>query len=162
MTHESLIDSALFWRQEVSWRKLLKCSSESRGGGKMKEQVEVRALKEGRYVLVDDEPCTIVSMSTSKTGKHGAAKATIDVIGVFDGQKRRIVQPVTAKIYVPIIERKTGQVLSISGDIAQVMDLETYSTIEIQIPAELRDKIEPGKEIPFLHYEGKYKIDMRV
>ncbi|MHC1579353.1 MAG: translation initiation factor IF-5A [Candidatus Alkanophagales archaeon] len=128
----------------------------------MKEQVEVRELKEGKYILVDDEPCTIVSMSTSKTGKHGAAKATIDVVGVFDGQKRRIVQPVTAKVYVPIIERKTGQVLSISGNVAQIMDLETYSTFEVPIPEELKDKIEPGKEVPFLHYEGKYKIDVRA
>jgi translation elongation factor P/translation initiation factor 5A len=38
------------------------------------------------------------------------------------------------------------------------MDLEDYSTIEIKIPPELMDRIEPGKEIPFLHYEGKYKI----
>jgi len=71
----------------------------------MKEQTEVRSLKEGRYVLIDDEPCSIVSIATSKPGKHGSAKARIDAIGVFDGQKRSIVQPVSAKIYIPILER---------------------------------------------------------
>ena len=54
----------------------------------MKEMTEVRMLKEGKYVLLDDEPCTIVSIATSKPGKHGAAKARIEGIGVFDGQKR--------------------------------------------------------------------------
>ncbi len=127
----------------------------------MKEQTEVRTLKEGRYVVIDDEPCTIVSITTSKPGKHGAAKARIEGIGVFDSQKRTAVQPVTAKIYVPIIERRNGQVLSIAEDTVQVMDLEDYSTIEISIPEGLRDRLEPGKEIPFLHYEGKYKIDMK-
>ncbi len=127
----------------------------------MKEQTEVRTLKEGRYVVIDDEPCTIVSITTSKPGKHGAAKARIEGIGVFDSQKRTAVQPVTAKIYVPIIERRSGQVLSIAEDTVQVMDLEDYSTVEIKIPEELRDRLEPGKEIPFLHYEGKYKIDMK-
>jgi len=129
----------------------------------MKEQTEVRTLKEGRYVVIEDEPCTIVSITTSKPGKHGAAKARIEGIGVFDSQKRTAIQPVTAKIYVPVIERRSGQVLSITDDTVQVMDLEDYSTIEIKVPKEVKEKgrIEPGKEIPFLHYEGRYKIDMR-
>lgn len=32
----------------------------------MKEQVEVRSLKEGKYVLIDEEPCIIKSMTTQK------------------------------------------------------------------------------------------------
>jgi len=129
----------------------------------MKELTEVRTLKGGKYALLDEEPCTIMSITTSKPGKHGAAKARIEAIGVFDGQKRTAIQPVTAKIYVPIIERKNGQVLSILEDTAQVMDLEDYSTTEIKIPADLLEKgrIEPGKEISFLHYDGKYKIDIK-
>lgn len=126
----------------------------------MKELTEVRMLKEGKFVIMDDEPCTIMSLTTSKPGKHGAAKARLEGIGVFDSQKRTTVQPVTAKMYVPIIERKNGQVLSVLDDTAQIMDLEDYSTIEIKISDEMREKrkIEPGKEIPFLLYEGKYKV----
>ena len=129
----------------------------------MKELTEVRTLKEGRYVVLDDEPCVMVSITTSKPGKHGAAKARIEGIGVFDSQKRTAIQPVTAKIYVPVIERRSGQVLSVLDDTAQVMDMGDYSTIEITIPKELKDKgkIEPGKEIPFLHYEGKYRMDVK-
>lgn len=129
----------------------------------MKGLTEVRTLKEGKYVILDEEPCTIVSMSTSKPGKHGAAKARIEGIGVFDSQKRTAIQPVTAKIYVPVIERKNGQILSVLGDTAQVMDLEDYTTTEIKIPADLLEKgrIEPGKEISFLVYEGKYKVDVK-
>jgi translation initiation factor 5A len=124
----------------------------------MKVQAEVRQLKEGGYVVIDDEPCEIVSISVSKSGKHGAAKARIEAIGLFDGQKRSIVQPVTAKVYVPIVERKRAQVLSVVGDVAQLMDLETYETFELQIPEELKDKIEPGKEIVYIESLGKRKI----
>lgn len=124
----------------------------------MKELTEVRMLKEGRYVIIDDVPCTIVSISTSKPGKHGAAKARIDGSGVFDSQKRTAIQPVTSKMYVPTIVRRSGQVLSVSDDTAQVMDLEDYSIIELKIPEGMQERIEPGKEIPFIHYEGKYKI----
>jgi translation initiation factor 5A len=129
----------------------------------MKELTEVRTLKDGKYVIIDEEPCTLVSITTSKPGKHGAAKARLEGIGVFDTQKRTAIQPVTAKIYVPVIERKSGQVLSISDDTVQLMDMADYSTIEMKVPAELMEKgrIEPGKEISFLHYDGRYKIDMK-
>lgn len=125
----------------------------------MKQQVEVRQLREGGYVVIDDEPCEILSISVSKPGKHGAAKARIDAIGIFDSQKRSIVQPVTAKIYVPIVERKRAQVISVTGGVAQLMDLETYETFELEVPEELKDKIEQGKEVIYLESLGKRKIE---
>ena len=128
----------------------------------MKEQVEVRTLKENKYVLIDDEPCVIKSISHAKTGKHGSAKARIDAIGVFDGSKRSIVAPVTDKTYVPLVDRKNGQVISVSGNVAQVMDNADYSTLEIKIPDDLKGKVEVGKDISFLMYEDKIKIDIRV
>ena len=128
----------------------------------MKEQVEVRSLKEGKYVLIDDEPCIIKSLTHSKTGKHGSAKSRIDAIGLFDGSKRSIVAPVSDKIYIPHVERKSGQVLSVSGDVAQVMDMADYSTLELKIPEELKDKVEAGKEISYVVSMGKMRIDMRT
>ena len=125
----------------------------------MKELTEVRSLKEGRYMMIDDEPCTILSISTSKPGKHGSAKARIDAMGIFDRQKRSVVQPVTAKVYVPIIKRKTAQVLSIVGDTVQLMDLGDYSTLELNVPPEARDKLSEGKEITYLEGMGQRKLD---
>jgi translation initiation factor 5A len=125
----------------------------------MKQQVEVRQLREGGYVVIDDEPCEILSISVSKPGKHGAAKARIDAMGIFDSQKRSIVQPVTAKIYVPIVERKRAQVISVTGNVAQLMDLETYETFELEVPEELKDKMEAGKDVVYLESLGKRKIE---
>jgi len=127
----------------------------------MKEQVETRELKEGRYVIIDDEPCVIKSIAKSKPGKHGAAKARVDAVGIFDGQKRSIVQPVTAKVYVPIVERKSGQVLTIGETSAQLMDLGDYSTIDVPITESDREKLEEGKEVPYLLVMGRTKMDMR-
>lgn len=126
-----------------------------------KRQTEVRTLKKGGYVIVDEEPCVIMGMTTSKPGKHGSAKARMDVIGIFDGQKRSIVQPVTAKIYVPIVERKTAQVIAISRDTTQFMDMGTYETFELPVAEEYADKMEQGKEITYIESLGKRKIDMR-
>ena len=111
----------------------------------MKEQTEIGKIKEGRYIVVEDEPCKVVGLATSKPGKHGAAKARIDAVGIFDGVKRSIVQPVSAKAYIPIVERKSGQVISIAGDMAQLMDMKDYSNFEITIPADKKGQLEVGK-----------------
>jgi translation initiation factor 5A len=125
----------------------------------MKELSEVRTLKVNRYVIIDDEPCKIVSISTSKPGKHGEAKARIEAIGVFDGQKRSIVHPVKHKVHVPIIDKRSAQVLSLVGDKAvQLMDLETYDTFEMPIPDEFKDQLQPGNEIQYLQALGRRKI----
>ena len=125
----------------------------------MKEQTEVGKLKEGKYLLVDDEPCKILSISISKPGKHGAAKARLDVSGIFDGVKRSIVQPVSAKVYAPIVERKNAQVISIAGNIAQLMDLADFENFELSIPDDMTDKITVAKEITYIQSMDKRKFD---
>lgn len=125
----------------------------------MKQLAEVRTLRVNRYMIIDDEPCKIMSISTSKPGKHGEAKARIEAMGVFDGQKRSVVHPVKHKVHVPIIDKRTAQVLSLIGtDAVQLMDLETYETFEMSIPDEFKGKLEPGNEINYLQALGKKKI----
>jgi len=124
----------------------------------MKEVAEVRELKENRYIIIDGEPCKIVSITTSKPGKHGEAKARIEAIGVFDNQKRSVIYPVKRKVQVPMINKRSAQVIAVIGNKAQLMDLETYETFEMDIPEELKDKIKEGEEIQYLQAMGKRKI----
>ena len=119
---------------------------------------ECRELKVGRYVLIDDEPCKIMSISMSKLGKHGEAKARIEAIGIFDEQKRSVVHPMKHKVGVPMIDKRTAQILSLMGDVVQLMDMETYETFEIPIPEEFKGQLVPGSEIQYLQAMGKKKI----
>ncbi|MEF8974803.1 MAG: translation initiation factor IF-5A [Halapricum sp.] len=121
-----------------------------------KEQTEVRELDEGSYVMMDDTPCKITGYSTAKPGKHGSAKARIEGKGVFDAKKRSLSQPVDAKVWVPIIERKQGQVVNVDSDELQVMDLDTYETFVMVKPDDV--DLSPDDQIEFLEYEGQRKI----
>ncbi len=122
-----------------------------------RQQTEVRELDEGSYVMMEDTPCEIDSYSTAKPGKHGSAKARVEGKGVFDGKKRNLSQPVDAKIWVPIIERKQGQVVNVeSADVAQVMDLDTYDTITMKVPEDV--DLSPDDDIEYLEYEEQRKI----
>ena len=123
-----------------------------------KTVAEVRTLKPNRYIIIDDEPCQIASISTSKPGKHGEAKARIEAVGIFDRQKRSVVHPVKHKVHVPMIDKRSAQVLTIGGGEVQLMDLETYETFQIAMPEEFADKLEAGKEVQYLETLGRKKI----
>ena len=125
----------------------------------MKEVTEVGKLKEGRFVIIDDEPCRIVGFTVSAPGKHGHAKARIDAIGLLDGQKRTIVRPTAAKIEMPIIERGSAQVIALLPQTVQLMDLNTYETFELPIPIELRGELKEGVEIEYIQALGRRRID---
>ena len=122
---------------------------------------EVRELKENKYILIDEEPCKIVEITTSKPGKHGEAKARIVAIGIFDGQKRSVVYPTKHKVKVPIIEKKAAQILSISQSEGLFMDMETFEQFNIPIPDEFKDRAKSGVEVEYWESMGKRKL-MRV
>ncbi|MCK4367651.1 MAG: translation initiation factor IF-5A [Thermoplasmata archaeon] len=121
-------------------------------------QAEMRTLKPNRYILIDGEPCKILSVNISKPGKHGEAKARLEAVGIFDNQKRSIVHPVTHKVKVPLIDKRKAQVLAVLGSEVQLMDLETYETFNVTISAELGGKLSPGGEIQYLVAMGRRKI----
>jgi len=119
---------------------------------------DMKELKEGKYVMVDDEPCKVTKITKSKPGKHGGAKARVDAVGIFDGQKRSLMGPISQKIEIPIIDKKTAQVLNIIGSSVQLMDMESYETFELDMPDEFRGKLEQGKELQYMDVLGRKKI----
>jgi translation initiation factor 5A len=123
--------------------------------------VEVKTLKVGKYVVLDGEASKITSIQTSSPGKHGAAKARVEAVGLFDNQKRNLVKPVDSKIDIPMIDKRLAQVLAIMGSEVQLMDLEDYETFEVPIPNEMRDDLLEGAEVDYIIAMGNKKL-MRI
>jgi translation initiation factor 5A len=121
-------------------------------------QAEVRELKEGRYLIIDEEPCKILSIQTSKPGKHGEDKARIDAVGLFDEKKRSIVHPVTHKVQVPMIDKRKAQILAIAGTEVQLMDLENFENFTLPITEEFEGQLHPGEEVLYMIAMGRRKI----
>jgi translation initiation factor 5A len=104
----------------------------------------VGQLQKGNYVLLDGVACVVSGTQTSRPGKHGHAKVRLEAVGIIDGKKRQAVMPGHDSIEVPIIGKKNAQVLSINGNVANVMDMETYETYDLVIPEELADQVVTG------------------
>jgi translation initiation factor 5A len=120
----------------------------------MKTTALIKDLKPSSFVLIEDTPCRVEKVSISVSGKHGAAKARVDAIGLFDGRRRSIVKPADETIEVPILNKKRAQVLAILGNKAQLMDLTDYSVFEIDIPEEKKEVIKQGEEVEYFEIMG--------
>ncbi len=119
-------------------------------------RVEIRTLKVGRYCCVDDKAYKINSISKSKPGKHGTAKARLELVDIFTSQKISHVRSVTDSIHVPLIEKGTAMVTHIEGAEVHAMNMRDHSMMILPLEEEL--EIEAGKEIMWMEALGLYKI----
>ena len=120
------------------------------------DRVEIRTLKVGRFCVVDDEAYKILSISKSKPGKHGSAKARLELVSLFSNKKISHVGTVTDNIYVPMIEKGTAMVTHLEGNEVHAMNMKDHTMMILPMESEMN--IEAGKEIMWMEALGRYKI----
>jgi translation initiation factor 5A len=107
------------------------------------------SMQKGNYVVIDGAACIVSDVKISRPGKHGHAKVNLTATGMMDDKKRNIVIPGHDNLEVPIIDKKNANVLSITGDHCNVMDMETYETFDLKIPDDLKGDIAEGQVIVY-------------
>ena len=119
------------------------------------KQASAQSLKKGSNLIIDGEPCRVANLSISRPGKHGHAKVRIEAIGLLDDKKRDIVMPGHDNVDVPLIDKRNAQVLSVTGDSANVMDSETYETFDLTIPEEMKSSVTEGVTVLYWDVLGR-------
>merc|ERR1712241_602256 len=69
-------------------------------------------IRKGSHLMIKGRPCKCVEVSTSKTGKHGHAKAHIVAIDIFTGKKYEDLCPTSHNLDVPFVKKKEYQILT--------------------------------------------------
>ena len=115
----------------------------------IKAVASIGSLQKGSYVVVEGAACKVTDTQVSRPGKHGHAKVRMTAVGIVDGKKRVVVMPGHDNVEVPIVEKKSAQVLSIQGDTANVMDSESYETFDLNIPEELKSEVVEGVNVMY-------------
>lgn len=115
----------------------------------------------GTNILIDGEPYTVKKIDISKTGKHGHAKARIEARGIINQQKKVFVVPGHERFEVPMVDKRKGQVLSIS-DTVSVMDLDNFETTDIQCPREIKAELKENDKVEYWDVEGQKIIKRKL
>ena len=111
------------------------------------KMVAANNVQKGSFIILEGAACKVVDVEISKPGKHGHSKVRVSAVGLVDDKKRIVVMPGHDNVEVPIIEKRTAQVLSVHGDMVNVMDSETYETFDLKIPEEFKEQVVDGSSV---------------
>jgi translation initiation factor 5A len=129
--------------------------SASSSGASATFPMEAGQIRKGGHIVIGDRPCKVVNVSTSKTGKHGHAKANFTAIDIFTGRKIEDVVPTSHSVMVPNVARKEYSLLDITDDgFLNLMDEGgntkddlTLPTYPEELAAEIRAAVDAGKNV---------------
>ena len=123
--------------------------------------IDATEMRVGTFLLIEGSAYQVKKMDISKTGKHGHAKVRFEASNVMTGKKKVNVVPGHDKFEVPMIDKRTAQVLSVHGDIASLMDSESFENFELPISEELSGQVTDGLTVEYWDVEGD-KLIKRV
>ena len=115
-------------------------------------------MRVGTFILLDSVAHQVKKMDISKTGKHGHAKVRYEAVNILTGKKKVAVVPGHDKFEIPMITKKSAQVLSVAEDNATVMDSESFENYELAIPEDLRGSVVEGGNVEYWDVEGEKMI----
>lgn len=129
----------------------------------MSRPADLGSVKEGSYVIIDGEPCRVVEVEKSKPGKHGSAKVRLTAVSVFTTSKKSSIGTAETHIDIPMIDKRSGQIVSATPTSLQLMDLQTFEVFETPVPTEpeFAGKLQPGTEVEYWSVMDRKKI-MRI
>ncbi|KAL3937498.1 MAG: hypothetical protein SGBAC_007410 [Bacillariaceae sp.] len=96
--------------------------------------MEAGQVKKGGFMMIKGKPCKILSISVSKTGKHGHAKCNFLAVDIFTGKKLEDMIPSTHGTTVPIVNRNDWEIIDIEGDELTLMDEGGNQKTDLNLP----------------------------
>lgn len=116
----------------------------------------------GTNIIQDGAIYTVRKMDISKTGKHGHAKCRIEGVNMFTGNKKIFIIPGHDKIEIPMVNKNKGQVLSITDSKMSMMNLESFETIEIEVPEEFKGQFAENDNVEYWDVEGTLLLKRKL
>ncbi len=123
--------------------------------------INATEVKTGSSIMVEEEPCIVKSMTTSRPGRHGHAKVRIEATSIFSDKKKVVAVPGHERFEVPLINKARGQILSVSENKANVMDLESFETLDMQIDKSV-EGLKEEDNVEYWEVDGKKIIKRKI
>ena len=113
-------------------------------------------LEKGNYFIYNGEPVRVIRRELVAVGTHSHTKLKFYVQGLKEKGEKAVTFSHSDRVEKTDIMRKHGQVISVNGSKAQVMDMISYDTLDADAPADF--PIEEGNNVTFIEFNGKVII----
>mmetsp|Transcript_24990 Transcript_24990/g.28604 ORF Transcript_24990/g.28604 Transcript_24990/m.28604 type:complete len:161 (+) Transcript_24990:128-610(+) len=115
--------------------------------------MEAGQVKKGGYLMIKGRPCKVLTISVSKTGKHGHAKCNFTAVDIFTGKKLEDMVPGSHGTTVPVVKKSEWEIIDIDEEGAMtLMDEAGNQKVDVNLPnipdgfgEEIRDAWDGGE-----------------
>merc|ERR1712178_342135 len=124
---------------------------EQADSGAMTFPTSAGSIRKGSHMLIKGFPCKVAEVTTSKTGKHGHAKASITGIDIFTGKKYEDSVPTSHNVDCPNVTKTEYTVISLGDGYLTLMDKDGEMREDLKLPEledlqDVCDKLRDGLE----------------
>merc|ERR1712226_179824 len=108
-------------------------------------------LRKGSHVMIKGHACKVAEITTSKTGKHGHAKAHIVALDIFTEKKYEDLCPSSHNVDVPFVKRTEFQLLTAdetSGEVSLLLESgETKDDLNLPTFVKIGEPTDDDKKV---------------
>ena len=94
------------------------------------------SIKKNGFCMLKGKPCRVVDYSTSKTGKHGHAKAHIVGLDIFTGKKYEDMCPTSHNMEIPLVKRAEYQLINIDDGFVTLLNENGDTKDDLHLPTD--------------------------
>ena len=109
----------------------------------------------GSWFMHDKEPWQVKRVETVVCGTHSHSKTKLHVKNLYGGGERVLVFAHQDPVEIVDIFKKAASVISKSKDKVQIMDTQSYETLDADISKELFQELNEGDNVTFVDFNGK-------
>ena len=115
-------------------------------------------LERGKYFMYQGGIYKVNRKEVVAYGTHSHTKLKL-YIQDLEGKGEKVINlSHTDRVDIVDIIKKTAQVISKTPQIIQIMDTHSYETFDVKVDPELKEQINEGDEVIFVHYNNMVKV----
>merc|ERR1712146_96242 len=110
--------------------------------------LEAGQIRKGGHIMIKGNPCKVIDVSTSKTGKHGHAKCHFVAQDIFTGKKMEDLVPASHTTSIPFVKKIELQCIGVDDDgFLSLMDDAGNQREDLKLPRELNQAPPDAEEV---------------
>ena len=109
--------------------------------------LEAGQIRKGGHIMIKGNPCKVLDVSTSKTGKHGHAKCHFVAQDIFTGKKMEDLVPASHTTSIPFVKKVEYQCIGLEEEFVTLLTDSGETREDIKLPRYLSQAPPDAEEV---------------
>jgi len=118
----------------------------------------VKQLRQGNHIMHKGFPHRVLKNQIVVTGTHSHTKNRLELQNIFTGQKDTVTLSPHFNVEEVDIIRKLGQIIAKSQNSVQIMDMNSFETLDAEVDDELKSQAEVGQSVTYVDFDSKIRL----